>query len=449
MAYSPTPLPQIHTLSPGTSAQPEESFPAPALSSAALSSSNAVVDSSPHLDVMDESQLEDHLKSMSTSELEAYLQYLSDDQLKRFIPAELLESFDSQPAMAQTGSDTGLAPNITQSAVATTAFSGSSSTSAQLGPSTQDPWENIIVFPMRHKGRKGYDARIKQVRRDPKTTSGLSVFIQYENPQITPAAEWLDYHILRRRDNNRFIAHTGSHPHLKFKAGYQPNYILQDLRLAVDRKRKAEAVQEERIQKRIRLDEPLVASAGDSCMASSLSQPAIHWISNPAIRAGLGDRHLLLALKGRTDRKDQRTTFRTVDGQVKPWKAVSSGNAGFSEIAEEDIHETIKSYGMPLKPARANGLYMVCEGVNVGKTVRRLGESFEVNLQASVAPFWVVQEVHVQGKGRKYMEEIKDLVFSVKGNALVLIYEQEGDRAIGNAQMASRREDYARKYMKY
>lgn len=54
---------------------------------------------------------------------------------------------------------------------------------------------DIIIFPMRHKGRKGYDARVKQVRRDGKTISGLSVFIQYENPQITPAAEWLDYHI--------------------------------------------------------------------------------------------------------------------------------------------------------------------------------------------------------------------------------------------------------------
>lgn len=184
-------------------------------------------------------------------------------------------------------------------------------------------------------------------------------------------------------------------------------------------------------------------------MESSLPQLAIHWISNPAIRAGLGDRHLLLALKGRTDKKDQRITFRTVDGQVKPWKAVSSGNAGLSEIVEKDIHETIRSYGMHLKPAWANGLYMVCEGVNVGKTVHRLGESFEVNSQASVAPFWVVQEVHVQGKGRKYVEEIKDLVFSVSRTALALIYEQEGDRATGNAQMTSRREEYARKNMNY
>lgn len=157
----------------------------------------------------------------------------------------------------------------------------------------------------------------------------------------------------------------------------------------------------------------------------------------------------MLALKSRADKKDQRTTFRTVDGQVKLWRAVSSGNAGLAEIPEEDIHENIKSYAMPAKPGRANGLYIICEGDHIGKTVRRLGESFDLNSQSSTAPLWVVQEVGVQGKGRNYVEQIQDLVFSVSGNVLALIYEQEGNRATGNAQLASRHEEYAKKYMNY
>lgn len=107
--------------------------------------------------------------------------------------------------------------------------------------------------------------------------------------------------------------------------------------------------------------------------------------------------------------------FRTVDGQVKAWKAVRSEDAGLSEIVEEDIHDNIKSYGMPSKPGRANGLYMICEGVHAGKTVHRLGESFELNSRASV-PLWVVQEVRVQGKGRKYVEQIQDLILRVSGD---------------------------------
>lgn len=138
-----------------------------------------------------------------------------------------------------------------------------------------------------------------------------------------------------------------------------------------------------------------------------------------------------------------------VDGQIKLWRAVSSGNSELAEIAKEDIHENIKSYGMPSKSGRANGLYLVCEGVHVGKIVRRLGESFDLDSQASTVPLWVVQQVRVQGKGRKYVEQIEDLVFSVSGKALALIYEQEADRAKGNAQMTSRRKEYADKYMNY
>lgn len=419
---------------------------------------------------MDDSQLEEYLKCLSTSELVDYLHRLSDEQLGQMIPFELLESFESQARTGQSGSDTGLTP-IAQVPTARS--------SSRLGPDFRsntggggngghvEPWADIIVFPIRHKGRKGYDARVKQVRPDLKTLSGLSVFIQYENPQITPATEWVDYHVLRRRDNNHFIADSGSHPQFKFKAGYQPSYILQDLKFAANRKRQAEvATEERRVHKRLRLDESLADSTADLAPASNVprggyfdeqmassplpvARTSTHWIFNPAIRSGLGDRHLLLALKNRADKKDQRTTFRTVDGQVKLWRAVSSGKSGLAEIAEEDIHENIKSYGMPLKAGRANGLYMVCEGVHVGKIVRRLGESFDLNSQASTAPLWVVQEVRVQGKGKKYVEQIEDLVFSVSGKVLALIYEQEADRATGNAQMGNRRKEYAEKHMDY
>ena len=55
----------------------------------------------------------------------------------------------------------------------------------------------------------------------------------------------------------------------------------------------------------------------------------------------------------------------------------------------------------------------------------------------------------MQGKGRKYVEKIQDVVFNVNGNALALIYEQEGDHATGNVQMASWCEEYAKKNMNY
>lgn len=484
IGHSPAPFPAMRPPATETSAQADESYPnLSALSGAESSSLNVPIDSfaCPNPDSMDESQLAEYLKSLSSVELADYLQRLSDEQLKNVIPAELLDFFDSQHGMGHIDYDTGTAPSApTHSSAAPVLRPALSSMSTRLGLGTQsytprsgtldsgEPWADVIIFPIRHTGRKGYDARVKQVRPDSKNISGLSVFVQYENPQVTPPSEWLDYHILRRRDNMCFIAHTGSHPHFKFKAGYRPSYILQDLKFAANRKRQAEvATEEERVHKRLRLEESLASSAADLPSASNMPnssyadvhfaisqpQPATHavtyWILNPAIRSGLGDRHLLLALKSRTDKKDQRTTFRTVDGQVKPWRAVSSGNAGLSEIAKEDIHENIKSYGMPSKPGRANGLYMICEGVHVGKTVRRLGESFELNSRASVAPLWVVQEVRVQGKGKKYVEEIQDCVLSVSGNALALIYEQEGDRAIGNAQMTTRRELYAKTHMNY
>lgn len=313
---SPAHLPTTSSSATASSIQPEESFPAPsALSGAESFSSNFLTGSSacPSPQDMDESQLQEYLKRLSASELVQYLQRLSDEQLKHTIPVEFLEFFDSQPGMGLIESNVGTVPTVpAHSPPAVASTPGSSSMPTRLAPGTQsyspgpvnpycgEPWADIVVFPIRHAGRKGYDARVKQVRPDTQTTSWLSIFIQYENPQITLAAEWLDYHILRRRDNTRFIAHTGVHPHFRFKVGYQPNYILEDVKSAVDRKCKAEAVMgKERASKRLHLDEALVAVVGDMTsmsntsngshydanIASLLLRPptctGAHWIFNP------------------------------------------------------------------------------------------------------------------------------------------------------------------------
>ncbi|KAJ3740888.1 hypothetical protein DFH05DRAFT_1528682 [Lentinula detonsa] len=347
--------------------------------------------------------------------------------------------------------------------------------------------DNIKNVGARH--RKGYEGTVVDITQSANTISGLNIYVHLSGIGIQNPWLWVDFDDLRRIDNSRFLHDSGagtvSSLSLPFKTGYKPTYSFQEeLRFAqsndlssippiqtinpisqlqIHMQQRSTHEDQVALRDRKTWEEQFVEGGGGSTpMHSSQDtvgqgssdpndpwiiqdsdrsdQPLNHWILHPAIARGLGGRDILTIItdgeffQGSTT--DSRICLRlTQRGHVKVFYQTTHQGGNKSLIPVElppdcIIAGAVKSNTLPDVPTRAMGLYIVVEGVHVGKLTRRVGRV--ANPDGRNGWDWKLQVVRLtklDGKGDKHNQELVDEpLIVVHRDCLIPVYEGRGDK---------------------
>ncbi|KAJ3757315.1 hypothetical protein EV360DRAFT_71249 [Lentinula raphanica] len=316
----------------------------------------------------------------------------------------------------------------------------------------QNPWKNMEVYPVKYSN-KGYRAVVVDARRDTRSKSGLLLQIRYEAQGMSNSSAWVDYHFLRRVDNDRFLHDDyesyegGSHirwgPYWRPKPGYCPEYTVEEERARKRRKlREDDSLAEEPIRATTPCsfspNSPISDPAWDP---SSPDPPSQHWILDPRIVEGLQDSLELLVATKDDPKQDRQVFIRSVDNVIGVY--TNTGNrrklneATIVEVDPWTILQKPRSYSIPPNPAIAKALYIVCSGERTGVLCRRV--SHMTRLETDRPPLWLVQAVKLirkpkLRKGTQFNEVLDtDLgTFWVESQDLATVHETKAMRNVGN-----------------
>ncbi|KAJ3739261.1 hypothetical protein DFH05DRAFT_1530542 [Lentinula detonsa] len=305
--------------------------------------------------------------------------------------------------------------------------------------------DNIKNVGARH--RKGYEGTVVDITQSANTVSGLNIYVHLSGIGIQNPWLWVDFDDLRQIDNSRFLHDSGAEE-LQFARSddlssippIQTRNPISQLQIHMQQR----STHEDQVALRDRQmweEQFLEGGGGSTPMHSSQDtvgqgsgdpndpwiiqdsarsdQPLNHWILHPAIARGLGGRDILTIItageffQGSTT--DSRICLRlTQRGHVKVFHQTTHQGGNKSLIPVElppdcIIAGAVKSNTLPDVPTRAMGLYVVVEGVHVGKLTHQVGRV--ANPDGRNGWDWKLQVVlltKLDGKGDKHNQELVD-----------------------------------------
>ncbi|KAJ3816978.1 hypothetical protein F5880DRAFT_140387 [Lentinula raphanica] len=261
---------------------------------------------------------------------------------------------------------------------------------------------------------------------------------------------WVDYHLLRRVDNDRFLhddndsdeagLYTKWGSYWRLKSGYIPAYSPEEQH---DRKRR-KVLEESELATGSTDAGPTRATTPcsfnppspgtDPAWDPSSPDPSLqHWILDPRIvKSVQGNLELLVAT---TDdpKQDQRIFIQTVNGVTRVYSNVgnrrrSPDSSNIVELDPWTILQNPRSYSVPFNPAIARGLYIICSGEHTGMLCRRV--NYMMRLDSTRPSRWLVQVVKLirrpkHRKGIQFDEIIDTDVGTVwiEGKDLATVHE--------------------------
>ncbi|KAJ3765553.1 hypothetical protein FB446DRAFT_794937 [Lentinula raphanica] len=334
---------------------------------------------------------------------------------------------------------------------------------------TQFPLKNVEVYPIKYS-KKGYRAIVVDGKLNDDAVSGLSVQIRYETQGMNNSFAWVDYHLLRRVDNDCFLhddngsdeagLHMKWDDYWRLKSGYSPAYSPEEQR---DRKRR-KVLEESALATGSTSDAGLTRATTpcsfnppspgtDPAWDPSSPDPSLqHWILDPRIVKSVQDKIELLVATTADPKQDQRIFLQTVNGVTGVYSNIGNRrrSPNCSDIVELNpwtILQIPRSYSVPSNPAIARGLYIICSGEHTGMLCRRV--NYMMRLDPGKPSRWLVQVVKLirKPKHRKgiQFDEIIDTdvgTIWIEGKDLATVHETVGMRTQGNKQLELIRSTY-------
>lgn len=311
----------------------------------------------------------------------------------------------------------------------------------------QPPWLGLEVVNVGKSLHKGYEARVKDVRKTLSNRSGLELYIQYEVRNMAAGLhEWVAYEDVRLRSNRGFLhesAWNSKNVYYDFKPGYWPTYSVADWRLLDGFRKRDEAAAAAEVQEAVNKERVWEAEV----------LKLTHWIEQPAFAKPVADLGVQLEV-GQLDGAGMRRVSLTIDDSenVCVWEHTGSMAGGVvnGPVALINPFITIPdSHRSPTLKIHSNQLYIVSSGEHTGKFCRRLdhtGSSKDVNLCVMVLqPVYVIPKTLQKGrKSKECSVSEADATITVNAGLLVVVHESAKEAQQGSAALKTIREKYTR-----